>query len=85
MRPVPSKLQRNLHSFPSLPTPAAPTRPSSERAPSGHHIQTTAPTLDSLSLAQRYPARLAAVVSSRMVVLTMGSSLGAGQLMPFVV
>jgi len=85
MRPVPRKLRRDLHSFPCLHTAAAPTRPSSERNPSVHHIQTPAPTLASVSLAQRCAALLVAVVSSSMVVLTTGSSPGAGQLMPLVV
>jgi hypothetical protein len=41
--------------------------------------------LASFSLAQRYPVLLAAAVSSSMVVLTTGSSPGAGQFMPLVV
>jgi len=85
MRPVPRKLRRDLDSFPCLHTAAAPTRPSSERDPSVHHIQTPSPTLASLSLAQRCAALLAAVVLSSMVVLTAGSSPGAGQFMPSVV
>jgi len=84
IHPVPRKLRRDLHSFPCLHTAAAPTRPSSECDPSVHHIQTPAPILASFSLAQRCAALLAALVSS-MVVLTTGSSPGAGQLMPSVV
>jgi hypothetical protein len=85
IHPVPRKLRRDLHSFPCLHTAAAPTRPSSERDPSVHHIQTPAPILASFSLAQRGATLLAAAVSSSMVVLTAGSSPGAGQFMPSVV
>jgi len=81
---VPRKLGRDLHSFRCLHTAAAPTRPSSERDPSLHHIQTPAPTLASFSLAQRCAALLAAVVSSSMVVLTTDSSPGGGQSVPSV-
>jgi hypothetical protein len=85
IRPVPRKLRRDLHSFPCLNTAVAPTQPSSERDPSLHRIQTPAPILSSFSLAQRCAALLAAAVSSSMVVLTAGSSSGAGQFMPSVV
>jgi hypothetical protein len=64
MHPMPRKLQRDLHSFPCLPTPVAPTRPSFERDPSVHHIQNPAPIVASFSLAQCCAAHLAAVVSS---------------------
>jgi len=63
----------------------APTRTSSERDPSVHHIRNPAPTLASFSLAQRCTALLAAVVSSSMMVLTTGSLPRAGQFMPLVV
>jgi len=85
IHPVPSKLRRDLKSFPCLDSAAAPTRPLSECDPSVHHIQTPAPILAALSLAKRYAALLAAAVSSRMVVLTAGSSHGASQFMPSVV
>jgi len=85
IRPVPRKLWRGLHSFPCLHTAAAPTRPSSKRDPSVHHCQTPAPILASFSFAQRCAPHLAAVVSSSMVVLTAGSSPGAGLLMPLIV
>jgi len=85
MRPVPRKLRRDLHSFPCLHTAAAPTRPSSERDPSVHHIQTPAPTLASFSLAKRCAALLAAVLWSSMMVLTADSSPGTSQFMPSVV
>jgi len=85
MRPVPGKLRQDLHLVLCLHTAAAPTQPSSERDSSVHHIQTPAPTFASFSLAQRCAALLAAVVSSSMVVLTAGSSPGAGKLLPVVV
>jgi len=83
--PVPRKLRCDLYSFPCLHTAAAPTRPSSERVPSVHHIQTRTPTLGTFCLAQRCAALLAVVVSSSMVVLTTDSSPGGGQSMPLVV
>jgi len=43
VRPVPSKLRRDLHTFSGLHTAAAPTWPSSERDPSVHHIRTPVP------------------------------------------
>jgi len=81
IHPVPRKLWEDLHSFPCLHTAAAPTRPSSECDPSFHHIWTPAPILASFSLAQHCAALVAAVVLSSMVVLTAGSSSGAGQFM----
>jgi hypothetical protein len=47
-------------------------------------MQTIAPIWASVSLGQRCVALSAAAVSSSMVVLTAGSSAGAGQLMPVV-
>jgi len=82
---VPRMLWRDLHSFPCLHTTAAPTRPSSERYPSVHHIQTPALIFTSFSLGQRCAARLAAAVWSSMVVLTGVPSPGAGQFMPSVI
>jgi len=82
---VPRKLWGDLHSFLCLHTAAATTSPLSERDSSVHHIQTPAPILASFSLAQRCTELLAAVVLSSMVVLTTGSSPGAGQFMPLVV
>jgi len=66
---------------PCLHTAAAPCLPSSDRDPSVHHIQTPAPTLASLSLAQRIASLLAAVSSLSMTVLTAGSSSGLRQCM----
>jgi len=85
IHPEHRKQRRDLHPFPCLHNAAAHTRPSSERDPSVHPIQTRAPILASLSLAQHCTARLAAAVSSSMLVLTTGSSPGAGQFMPLVV
>jgi hypothetical protein len=62
-------------------TVAAPTRPSSERDPFHHRIQTPAPILPSCSLAQHCVVPLAAVVLSNMVVLKTQSSARAGNLM----
>ena len=62
-------------------TAAAPTLLSSDRDLSVHHIQTPAPTLASLSLAQRIAALFATVSSLRMTVLAAGSSSGLGQRM----
>ena len=77
IRPVPRYLRRVLHSFACLHTAGAPTRPSSERDPSIHHIQTPAPTFASFSLAQRCTALLAVLLSSSIIVFTTGSSPGA--------
>ena len=83
--PVPRQLRRVLHSLPCLHTTAAPTRPSSERDQSVHHIQTPAPTFDSVALAQDCVALLAVLLLSTMTILTTGSSPRAGQLMHSVV
>jgi len=85
MRPVSRKLRGDLHLVPCLHNAAAPTRSSSERDPSVHHVQTPAPTLAFFTLAQHCGAYLPAVVSSSMVVMTAGSSPRAGQFMPSVV
>ena len=85
IRPVHRLLRRDLHSSLCLHTAMAPTRPSSERDPSVHHIQTPAPTLASFSLAHHCAALLAAEASSSMTVLTTDSSPSGGQLMPSVV
>jgi hypothetical protein len=74
---VPRKLRQDLLSFLCLHTTAAYIRPSSERDPSVHHIQTPAPILASFSLALCCLAHLAAVMPSSMVVLATGSSPGA--------
>jgi len=82
---VPRSLRLDLHSSLCLHTAADPTWPLSERDPSGHHIQTPTPTLATLSVALYCTAHLAAVLSSRMQVLTTDSSARAGQLMASVV
>ena len=82
---VPRMLWRDLRVFQYLHNAAAPTRPLSERNPSVHHIQTPALILASYCLAQRCAVLLAAVVSYSLVVMTAGSSPGAGQFMPSVV
>jgi len=70
---VPRWLRKAFQRSPCLHTAAAPTLPSSDRDPSVHHIQTPAPTLASLSLAQRIASLFAAVSSLSMTVLTAGS------------
>jgi hypothetical protein len=74
-RCLPKAFQPSLY----LHTAAAPTLPSSDRDSSVHHVQTPAPTLASLSLAQRFYPRFAAVSSLSMPVLTAGSASGLGQ------
>jgi len=66
---------------PCLHTAALPTLPSSDLDPFVHHIQTPAPTLASLSLAQWIASLLAAVSTLSMTVLTAGISSGLGQRM----
>jgi hypothetical protein len=85
IRLVPRYLQQVLHSSTCLHTAAVPTRPSSERDTSVHYIQTPAPTFASFSLAQHCAALSAVLLSSSIIVVTSGSSPGAGQLMPSVV
>jgi hypothetical protein len=82
---VPRNLERDLHSFPCLHTAASPPRPSPERDQSIHHILTPASILASFSLAQCCAALLTAAELSSIVVLTAGSSPGAGQFIPLVV
>ena len=60
------------------------TQPSSEHNPSRHHIQTAILNLAFISFALYCVALLAAPLSSSIMVLTTGSSPGAGQLMPLV-
>jgi hypothetical protein len=84
IRPAPRSLWPDFHPSLCLYTAAAPTRPSLERDPSVHHIQTPAPTFASFYLGQRCAALLAVVALSSMMVLTTESSPGAGQFMPSV-
>ena len=63
-----------FHRSPCVHTAAAPTLPSSDCDPSVHHIQTPAPTLASLSLAQWIASLLATMSSLSMTILTAGSS-----------
>jgi hypothetical protein len=85
MRPVPEKLLQDLHRLPCLDSSTAPTRLSSERNPSAHHIHTPAPILASFPLLQRCAVLLAAVASSRMIGLPTDTSPRAGHIMTLVV
>jgi len=78
---VPRHLRQAFHRSPCLHTAAALARPSSDRNLSVHHIQTSAPTLASHSLAQRIASYFTAVSSLSMTVFTASSLSGLDQRM----